>query len=221
MSSLYSSATILVGGNQAKNSPPLPVTSITDGSSQRLQVEAVPAGGVLPSQPAWGTQIGAQTIWQPVTNGGSSNLLVNGSASAPIVFSYTVGSKNILVTMLKLVMSASSINYTGNQITATTGLLGLGNSTRALPNGILINTVGAGITTSLAKIQINEDFLTFNGPANFVQGSSGCALTSQLVFTQPLVASTTDAVQVVIQDLMQNITTITYLRAYVGGVRAA
>ena len=222
MSGLYNSVSLLVGQNQASKTPPACVTSVTDGTAQRLQVEASPSGGTLAAQEPWGTVPGAQTIWLPCTNSGSANLLVNGTAAAPVVFAVPAQAKQIVATMLKVVLSASNVSFTGNQITNTAGLLGIGQSTRALPNGLLFNTVSAGVTTTLAKVQIHEDFFGFNGEQNFVTGSTNYVLTTTLLFTQPLVAgSTTDAVQVVVQDQMTAATNLLYLRAFVGGTRAA
>lgn len=136
---------------------------INDGAN-RLRVETsikpgssiLTTGGTVPSDP---TLIVARKL----TNDGYSNLLVDGSSS-PITFKYTADStKDIRLSELRLVLVACSLDFVGSRF----------GDIPTLTNGVKIEVMSGGVLTTLATLNLNEDFLLFHSTNSLVINESG------------------------------------------------
>jgi hypothetical protein len=131
-------------------------------------------------------------------DGGSKDLLVNGSGT-PVVFTVLADpTDDIIITELRFVMSSQSLDWDGTSF-------GKGS---ALSNGILVQTQldEAVSPTTLATLQINENFLEFATSAgiNVAQlpatGSVALVASFQFNGTERLVAGSSDFLKATIQD---------------------
>jgi len=131
------------------------VTTIVDtaeDSEYRLQTEArlapgsqVNIGTGIPSDPA-------SLVIDFLKNGGSHNLLVDGTT--PVAFTYTPGAGVILsIQSLLVVFTADDFSFDGVSF----------GPTALLANGIKFETNIGGITTEIFNIRQNEDFLRVPG----------------------------------------------------------
>jgi hypothetical protein len=118
-----------------------PVSTVVDGSgNRRLRVEAT----VVSSTPV------EAFFRQALENGGSPDQIVDGSG-APIVFTLPAdATDDIVLTELRLVISAGGFNWDGTTF---------GNGGGALTNGVLIELDLGGTVTEIVNLQINEDLL--------------------------------------------------------------
>lgn len=145
------------GGSEVK------VTTIADvenSSEKRLQTESriapgskVIVGNAVPSNPA-------DLVVSFLTNGGSEDLLVNGSTT-PVVFEYAPGAGvSVAIESLIFVFSADDILMDGSKFGPIS----------VLTNGITIKTELA-TTTTLFTIKRNEDFLRLPGPSPMINNT--------------------------------------------------
>ena len=159
-------------------------------ATKRLQVEmAVKPGsviGVTAAAPA-----AVNSIVTFLRNGGSENMLVNGSVT-PVSFTFGADATfDIIPTEIRLVLTAATLNW---------GNFGKGGS--ILTNGVVIDAeVDDGVPITLYTLTRNEGFMRmqeanteFNGASDLILGSihfSG---------VERLVAGSTDFVRVTIND---------------------
>jgi hypothetical protein len=140
-----------------------PVGVTYDGVVYRLQVDTAIAPGTsvlngraVPSDP---TLIVASKL----INGSSSNMLVDGS-STPAEFKYNADPiKDIRLSELRLVLVANSLSFIGSRFGAIS----------ALTNGVKIEVKSNGVLTTLATLNINEDFLLFHSTNAILVNESG------------------------------------------------
>jgi hypothetical protein len=93
-----------------------------------------------------------------VKNGGSSDLLVDGSVT-PVVFTYPADSTyDISLQSIRFTMVSNGITFGNDYFGATAG---------PLPNGLLIEIVTGGNLVTLYNIQKNEHFINFSSPAGW------------------------------------------------------
>lgn len=144
------------------NSDGYEVTVASDGYSYRLYTDAVFNAGSsvlispIPSDP---TLIVANKL----TNGGSANLLVDGS-SVSVDFKYDAdATKDIKLSEVRLVFVANSIDFRGTRFGARP----------ELTNGVEIKVKSNGVETTLATLTLNEDFLAFHSPNQIFMEQSG------------------------------------------------
>lgn len=132
------------------------VTVINDTENvqaKRLQTEAriapgstINIGTNIPANPA-ALEIGF------LENGGSENMLVNGSVT-PVTFSFApLTGKTISLQDVLVVFTADDFEFDGNSFGPNS----------KLTNGILVQTFIDGVTTNIFNIKQNEDFLRIPG----------------------------------------------------------
>lgn len=126
----------------------------TSPAANRLQVQSsikpgssINVGAPLPSDPSL-------IFTSFLSNGGSHDLLVNGSVT-PVVFSVSADAyQDIVLNELRFVFSTDDMTFNGASFGPNI----------ALTNGILVElTVNSGQSAELINVQINEDFLRFVG----------------------------------------------------------
>jgi hypothetical protein len=184
------------------------ITSVADGSAnRRLHVDAKI---FRPS--------GASLINRYLLNGSSANMMVVGTSVAPVKFSYSpAANTTATVTNINLVLTAGSINFSG----ATRFLNG-----GALPNGLLAAVTIGGVTSSMALLKSNEDFINLAGGNGYMAGTSGglvnggtnSVLSFSLGFSQVLAPG--DSVFFAVQDNITAANTgnnLVYMQAAVQG----
>lgn len=199
-----------------------PVNVLNDGTNYRLAVDTRPTLGVSVNQPAYGTGNGAKTVfyWLTTTggSGGSNNLLVNGSTTAS-TFYFSPKVATLSVYYIRILMGAASYAFSGASFggSGTGGLLG-SNNPAALTKGLLVQTVSAGVTSTLVTMLTNEDMFALNGGARAENAGAGIMLVGDIFLNQQLIVNTTDAVSVTIQDNMTG-RNLTSMRACFCGVR--
>ena len=93
-----------------------------------------------------------------VKNGGSSNLLVDGSTT-PVVFTYLADSTyDVSLQEIRFTMAANGITFGNGYFGATAG---------PLTNGLLVEIVSDGSTITLFNIQRDEHFINFASPGGW------------------------------------------------------
>lgn len=93
-----------------------------------------------------------------VKNGGSSDLLVDGSTT-PVVFTYLADSTyDISLQEIRFTMVANGITFGNGYFGAVAG---------PLTNGVLVEVVTDGNTVTLFSLQMNEHFINFASPAGW------------------------------------------------------
>lgn len=156
------------------------VTTISDGSSRRLQVDS---RSVRPT--------GNTLINKYLLNGANSNMMVSGSASSPVKFAYSPPpGSTATITGVVLIITASTISFGGSSKFLN------GSS---LQNGLQLGMTVSGVSNTLALMKCNEDFLLFAGGSGFSLGSAGklfsagtnSVLSYSLGFSQQLTSSDT------------------------------
>lgn len=148
-----------------------------------------------------------------VMNGGSPDLLVNGSVT-PVVFEYNADlTHDIALQEIKFTMAANSVTFGTNYFGATAG---------PLTTGLLVEAVVASGTIALYNLVQNESFVNFASPGGFDWiPSSKDMMTSGYIVGGGLVlrAGTSDKVRVSVRD---NLTSAAvYFRCFVKGNLAA
>jgi len=140
-----------------------PIGVTYDGYTYRFHVDAalklgtsVLIGGEVPTDPTL-------IIANKLTNGGSSNMLVDGS-SVPVDFKYNADSlKDIKLSEVRLVLVASSLHFRGTRF----------GDRLELPNGVQIKVKSNGVEVILATLTLNEDFLAFHSPNQIFMDQGG------------------------------------------------
>lgn len=190
-----------------------PIGVLLDGSVYRLQVEASLKPGTTVSLGPTATN--PQNLVRGFcTNGGSSNLLVDGDPT-PVVFTFNADSTDdIYLTEIRFVFSDLEIAMDGKSF----------GSENDLDNGVLLQVTSDGNTSTLANIQINEDFGTFNSPGGITYDRGGpedfLAAGIHLGGSVVLKAGTADNVKITIRDDI-NDTSHKYFKCIVYGTKEA
>lgn len=191
-----------------------PVGITYDGTTYRLQVDTALSPGTsmllgrtIPSNPSL-------IVASKLLNSGLSNLLVDGSSSA-ITFKYSAdASKDIRLSEIRLVLVACELDFVGNHF---------GNIT-TLTNGVKIEVKSNGVLTTLATLNVNEDFLSFHSPTSIVINESGpkdvIAAGYLLGGAVVLKAGTDDYLGIVIQDDLTS-SSFAYFQATGYGIKDA
>ena len=129
------------------------IEDIDNAAFKRLQTEAriapgstVNIGTGIPADPA-------SLVISFLTNGGSENMLVNGSVT-PVAFEYQPASGVVLsVQQLLVVFAADDFNFDGDSF----------GPNALLTNGIKFETDIGGVVTEIFNIKQNEDFIRVPG----------------------------------------------------------
>jgi len=176
------------------------INAVADGSSYRLMVDTK---AVL---------VSTASIIDFVKNGGSEDMLVNGSVT-PVTFSFDADPTNdIVLTNFVLCMSALSVDLDGSSWGAGTDLA----------NGILVQaTVNNGVSINIGLFQRNEDFRRLLD-TDIAQGGITDNIVGVISFGGRMIlkAGTADKVEVIIQDnLTLPARNLDYLTATVYGLK--
>jgi hypothetical protein len=184
------------------------ITSVADGSAnRRLHVDAKL---FRPS--------GASLINRYLLNGSSANMMVLGSAASPVKFTYSPpANTTATVTNINLVLTAGNINFSGSSRFLNGG---------ALPNGLLAAVTIAGVTSTMALLKTNEDFINLAGGNGYIAGTSGglvnggtnSVLSFSLGFSQVLTPA--DSIFFAVQDNITSANTgnnLVYMQSVVQG----
>lgn len=161
----------------------------TSASTKRLQVEAdIKPGAVI--------QVGSaidELLIDPLTDGGSDNMVVDGSTT-PVEFTFPAdGTEDLILVELRLVMAAAEIQVSSAAFGKGGGILA---------NGVGVETtVNDGNNIVLMSVFRNEDFFrltevvsNFSGTNDIVAGSLRFGGRTRLV------AGSSDEVKVTIND---------------------
>lgn len=180
-------------------------------AEKRLQTEArlapgstVNIGTGIPSNPA-------DLVIELLKNGGSSNMLVNGSGS-PVAFSYGPGGTDVVsVEQVLVVFTADDFEFDGTSFGPNT----------ALTNGIKFETFINGVLTEIFNIKQNEDFLRVPGRIPLVNNTGpkdvlACAF--GFAGLVKLDGATSDQIRVTIRDNLTSVK-LKYLTATLYGAK--
>lgn len=146
-------------------------------------------------------------------NGGSGNLRVNGSVT-PVEFAFEADpSADIALHELALMLSTDNFQVRGDKFA----------DEAALTNGILVQVVVGGVTSTLATLKISEHLAELASPGGFqVVSLAKDLVVSALRFGGKVVlqAGTADKVKVTVRD---NLTAASYryFAAVVKGIKGA
>lgn len=206
-----------LGHNSGSTIEPGDRVTVTDDPTtpaiKRLNVQTI--GSVtISAGPA-----AAQDIFESyLLDGTSPDMIVNGSGT-PVEFEVLPDpTDDIILSEIRFVFSAQSMGWDGTSFGKGSGL----------STGILIQTQLDEVLTptSLAVIQLNEQFLEFATTAGInvaqMQATGSTALVASFQFngTERLVAASTDFVRVTIQDnLTPGALGVNYLRAILYGYK--
>ena len=154
-----------------------------------------------------------QAVRAPVKNGGNSSLLVDGDPT-PVVFTYPADSlKDLRIYEIRVVFSAGTTQFGAGKFGGIVG---------GLVNGLLMEIVSDGITSELAVIKINEDFLTLQPSVNLLVDQTGSSdvITAGLNIGGLMVlkAGTSDVVRVTVRDDI-SLGGTNYLKCFVYGLK--
>ena len=130
------------------------IDDVTTASHKRMQVEAdIKPGATINVVQGAGDPTLVVTGFL-TTSGGSEDMVVDGSGTS-VTFTFPAdGYDDILITSLRFVFSAGTINIDGNSFAKGS----------SLTNGITIGgTVNGGAILSIATIQFNADWLRLQG----------------------------------------------------------
>lgn len=130
----------------------------------RLPVDALVTGGGgdSPGTPSAPTDL-AKVVREYVLNGGSSDLMVDGSGGdVEFVFPADLAD-DITLNELIFVFSSDDLKFEGTKF---------GNE-NALTTGLLVEVTSGGVTTEIANILITEHFLEFGSPGGVTVSKNG------------------------------------------------
>lgn len=176
-----------------QGSPILTVSGTTTSGAVRLGVDATLAPGQSVS--TIGVPVVASNIVrQKCKNGGSPDLLVDGSGS-DIEFMFDADpTDHLAIQEIRFVFVAEALKTEGDKF----------GDKDDLSNGVLLEIRSGGVTTELANIQTTEDFLSFYSPGGitFEQNGSKDFLVAGFYLggAIQLKAGTSDFVKVTIRD---------------------
>jgi len=190
------------------------VTVIQDtetAAEKRLQTEARLAPG---STVNIGTSVPANPgdlVIDFCKNGGSENMLVNGSVT-PVNFDFLADPTSTLaINSLLLVFSANDFEFDGASFGSIT----------KLTNGILLQTIISGVTTTVFTLKQNEDYLRVPGRTPIVNNyGPKDILAVDLAFGGliKLAAGSADKIRVVVRDNLTSVA-LKYLTVTVYAVK--
>lgn len=145
-----------------------------------------------------------------VENGGSSDLLVDGSTTA-VVFTFQAhGTCDTSIQEIKFVMASNAITFGSDKFGAMLG---------PLSNGLLIEITANAVSGTIATLYQNEDFVNFASPGGFdwvVSSKDLMASTLAIGGGLNLEAGTGDNVKVSVRDDLTSAGV--YLRCFVKGM---
>lgn len=144
-----------------------------------------------------------------VRNGGSSNLLVDGSVT-PVEFTYNAdATHDISLQEIKFSLVSNSITFGNDYFGATAG---------PLTNGVLVQITTNGTPVSLYNLDQNECFVNFASPGGFtwvVSSKDLMASTFLIGGGLKLYGGTSDSVKVTVRDDIDSAGV--YFRCFVKG----
>jgi|GEM_PF-6127775 len=129
-----------------------------------------------------------------VTNGGSNDLLVDGSVT-PVVFEYLADTTyDVSLQEIRFTMASNSITFGTGYFGATSG---------PLTNGVLVQVISDGDTITLYNLQRNEHFINFSssGGWEWIVSNKDVMTSAYLIGGGvKLHAGTTDKVVITVRD---------------------
>ena len=171
------------------------VTTVADGSARRLHVQASlkPGESIILGNKV--TPDLSCIVRSYLLFSGSSTMKIDGSVDPKEFIFSSSDTCDLELYELRFVFGAQDILFDGSKFA----------SKSALTNGILISvTANSGSVTNLANIQLNEDFLMFPTPANYLLNNTGpkdiLVMGMSLGGAPILKAGTQDKVSVTIRD---------------------
>ncbi len=187
------------------------IDDTTDANVKRLQTETALKPGSQISV-IEGAAVATDAVIDFLENGGSEDMVVDGSTT-PVEFSFTADpSDDITVNEIRIVFVADTINW---------GAFGKGGG--VLTNGIELQVQldGAASPTTLFEIFRNEDFMRMNNPYTEFNGSDDL-ISASLAFggIEKLTAGSSDFIKVIIKDnLTSALRNLSYLTATFYGTK--
>lgn len=134
-----------------------------------------------------------------------SNMNVNGAVTNR-VFTVPASTKNINVTQIRFVMSDNSTPIGADKFAAGA----------ALTNGVKLEVLANGTTSSLGTLKINEHFLESNGGNLLDQTGAADVIGATWTVNQLLASGSTEQIRVTIQD---DLTSVQYFTCRVFGTK--
>lgn len=127
-------------------------------------------------------------------NGGSDNLLVDGSVT-PVVFTYPAHpTQDISLQEIKFVLVSNSVTFGSNYFGATAG---------PLTNGVLVEVVAGGVAGTIYNLKQNESFINFASLGGFewvVSSKDMMSSTYMIGGGLKLTAGSGDMVRITVRD---------------------
>jgi len=189
------------------------VSVLNDGSVERLAVDAKGSVSIVPPFAASG--LGSLFRKFLAESGGNESLVVNGSITAKVFKVDADSTKDILLTEIRILMTAGIIEMNS---------VSFGKGGGSLTNGILIEVTSGGVTTEIGNIKINEDILMLpvrnDVLFNQVPLNDVLALSMDFGGVVKLVAGSGDNVKITVRDdLTGGVRGIEYFKSAAYGVK--
>ena len=182
-------------------------------------------GGVVNTQATVGTAPGAKTMTRLFANGAATDMTVNGSSTQQ-VYAVTPSSTSLMVSGVGLYMYLSNnvvfngAAFGGRYYSAgVVGVIAAGYyAPGALSKGLLLQVTSGGVTTQIANLTVNEDFIAsqIGATGGSLSGNTD-VLICRYEMRQPLVTGTSDQIFWTVRDNMTNNQGIQLLRSCVWG----
>ena len=181
-------------------------------------------GGIYAMLPSVGSGPAVRAVQRVFSNGAATDMTVDGSNTAQ-VFSIAPQASSLSISGVGLEMiTVNNIVFSGASFGGryyNPGLLGVGAGyfpPGALAKGLMLQVTSGGVTTVLANLTVNEDFMT--SQMGFTGGSLTGAtdnIRCRFEMRQPLVMGTSDQLSWTVRDNMNNNQGIVELRSYAWG----